>query len=136
MAERFFYLVVVFVFLIKGEIYGQSVYMKKNLDPDLSPATLNLTTVFQNDNLTLSANQPKRIFFKLMFNPFILTNNPFSTVRTVNLLPKNYYIENLSFFCRNEWQFEKATSLPLRVRLGSLEYADYLEQKTNAIRPR
>lgn len=49
-----------------------------------------------------------------------------------NLLAPDFYSDHLSFFCRTEWQFEKATSLPLRFRLGSLQYTDYLEQKPNA----
>ena len=32
-------------------------------------------------------------------------------------------------FCRLEWQWEKKTKLPLRIRLGTLDYVDQLEGK-------
>ena len=40
-----------------------------------------------------------------------------------------------AFFCRQEIMIEKRFSLPVRLRLGSLSYVDYLERKPNAFNP-
>lgn len=50
------------------------------------------------------------------------------------VLPQNFYNSHLGYFCRKEVQLQKATSLPLYIRLGSKEYVDYLEKKPNALR--
>jgi hypothetical protein len=51
-----------------------------------------------------------------------------------SVISADYYTQGFGFFCKKELQFEKATKIPLRFRLGSLKYNDYLEQKPNAVK--
>ncbi len=48
------------------------------------------------------------------------------------VLPADFYCSQLGFFCKKEWKFESVTKIPLRFRLGSLQYNDWLEGKKNA----
>jgi hypothetical protein len=50
---------------------------------------------------------------------------------THSVIAADFYTCNFGFFCKKELQFEKATKIPLRFRLGSLQYNDYLEGKPN-----
>jgi len=52
---------------------------------------------------------------------------PFTHIKTV---PPQFYTQHLPFFCQKERQLQRATRLPLFIRLGTKEYVDYLEQKT------
>ena len=49
-----------------------------------------------------------------------------------SVISADYYTQGFGFFCKKELQFEKATKIPLRFRLGTLQYNDYLEGKPNA----
>jgi hypothetical protein len=41
----------------------------------------------------------------------------------------DYYIRHFGFFCQKELIIEKTTRIPLRFRLGSLDYVNHLEGK-------
>ncbi|MEM6380360.1 MAG: hypothetical protein AAF705_19380 [Bacteroidota bacterium] len=43
--------------------------------------------------------------------------------------PKAYNFNHLAFFCRLEVRMEKATKMPVRFRLGTVDYVDRLEGK-------
>ena len=53
----------------------------------------------------------------------------FSSLPVTSGIMADYYTRHFGFFCRKELQFEKATAIPLRLRLGSLDYVNRLEGK-------
>jgi hypothetical protein len=45
------------------------------------------------------------------------------------IIPSDIYYIQSGFFCKREWEIEKATHIPLRFRLGSLADCNALEGK-------
>lgn len=50
-------------------------------------------------------------------------------LRGGSLISPDYITRQWGIFCEGEWQLEKKTGIPLRFRLGSLEYVNHLEGK-------
>jgi hypothetical protein len=127
MPERLFFIVVVLIFTFNGEILGQQKIVE-NFPPIVN--NINHFTVakpgygqwIKRVNTPSSYGEKGDYFLNKKPNPVI--NAP---------LAKDFYSCHLSFFCKKELQIEKATTLPLRFRLGSLQYTDYLEKKPNAL---
>lgn len=47
----------------------------------------------------------------------------------VMVLPPDFQLQQFGFFCKKEWQLEKATKIPFKFRLGSVQQCDWLEGK-------
>ena len=58
-------------------------------------------------------------------------NNSLPLYPSLNLIPKINF--NSAFFCKIEYQIEKSAKVPLRFRLGSLDYVNWMEQKGNRV---
>lgn len=62
---------------------------------------------------------------------FSLYSNAFYAKQTIlqNQLPGNFYAKQLPFFCNKELQIQKAVGIPIKFRVGSVEYCDKMEGK-------
>jgi len=76
----------------------------------------------------------------LTSKPFLLSNTVNSKINLLNkpanqkfqgsnIIVPDFYTQHFGFFCQKELQFEKTTRIPLRFRLGTLEYCNKLEGK-------
>lgn len=90
-----------------------------------SSSSLGLYT--QNSQRTAIENT--RMHFLSRANHQLLNNHPYQRLTTPISLSADHYVENLSFFCRQEYKWEKTTKVPLRIRVGTLQQCNALEGK-------
>ena len=85
-----------------------------------------------------SSNQRTVPLFKPTFSGIYLRHynqyNGGAGFTLSNLPTTSFYLNSLGFFCKKELQLDKITGVPLRFRLGSLEYVNRLEGKPNAVK--
>lgn len=56
-------------------------------------------------------------------------SEPQETPKTLQPLRPDQYVRSFGFFCQVEYKLEKTTRLPLRFRIGQLDYINRLEGK-------
>jgi len=77
----------------------------------------------------------KKSFVYPEFDSIIVIQSKEKKINPVSdIIGPSFYSRHLGFFCRKELLFEKKIAIPLRLRLGSLDYTNYLEQKLNTRR--
>ncbi len=75
----------------------------------------------------VSENDLKRTttLSRIDFKPKMISQDMKTTI-------KNRYTETLPFFCRMEHNIEKSSKINLRLRIGDLNYVNYLENKNQS----
>jgi len=120
-SQRVYQILVVFMLILPTSIFSQQ---QMPLSAQKTPH------IHLEENLKAQRIQNKSYSFSAFVDtkalrPFTLNPLPIK-MEVINLI-----IQNLPFFCKKEFIFEKNTSVPLRVRLGSLDYVNRLEGKEN-----
>ena len=85
---------------------------------------------FSAPSITLKKSSEKKFVM-----PLTSTHLPHTEILQVNdqYIPADHYTRNFGFFCKEELQLQKRSGVNFSLRLGTLDYCNFLEGKTRAI---
>lgn len=135
MSQRCFYFLVVCGLLFSGPLFGQQIaerdvlarQQRYSLSTRLSkPPAFYRVHLLTHQQLPLSTGTAglRNIDLGKTLSPV--------TPPSVPVLQMGSYASRLGFFCKKELQLDRISPVPIRFRLGSSDYVNYLEQKPNA----
>ncbi|MEO6722431.1 MAG: hypothetical protein ABIN67_18830 [Ferruginibacter sp.] len=59
----------------------------------------------------------------------LFLSQPLFSPQIKEFIPPDFYVRQLPFFCKQEIKLEKATRIPFRFRVGTIEDCDRMEGK-------
>jgi hypothetical protein len=125
-SQRVYQFLVVLLLMLPANVFSQQQMHRIGQN---SPHTVSFLENFQVEKFQNSA------YYSFLHvtddkTPYRFTSSVLcATPGTIEIIKSSFTVQNLPFFCKKEFQFERTTSIPLRVRLGSLEYVNKLEGK-------
>ena len=95
----------------------------------LNGPILNAQTIKTNNFLP-----PDKSVIKAISKPLFTFNNnlekpEINNSSSFSIIAPNYYTQHFGIICKKELAIEKATKIPFRFRIGSLQQCNYLEGK-------
>lgn len=134
MLERVYSFLVVLLLMFSGEVFGQFGVLENSPVSSISSKYIKKPHIKSSIYLMgpgISVEHKKNEKYVSLKSNFIII----TTQNHISLISPSLYKDQLGFVCKKEWELEKITKVPLRFRVGSLDYVNYLEQKPNAIKP-